>query len=163
MWSLWKQRNRMKILWNGNYAVDSMGEVLQQKQSATDNSNQQQQHILVAADEFRQLEILPNLREYQKFFYLKILENDKEGFNSLVVLPTGAGKTRIASAVIQHFLQRADKIETVVVFLAPTVQLVEQQRRVIAADLDLAEAGDINTIHSGTARCKNYNKTIKRN
>lgn len=98
------------------------------------------------------LEFLPSLREYQKSIIIDILKNDVEGINSIVVLPTGTGKTRIASVIIQHFLQRTDKIETIIVFLAGTIQLADQQRRVIAEDLNFDTAGDVNVLHSAETR-----------
>lgn len=98
------------------------------------------------------LECRPALRGYQETVFKEILENDWNNINSLVVLPTGTGKTRIASTVIQHFIQRADKIDCIIVFLAGTIQLAEQQRRVICEDLEFDELGDVNLIHSAAIR-----------
>lgn len=100
----------------------------------------------------KKLEHVPSLRDYQKKVFLDVMRNDHDGINSLVVLPTGSGKTRIASTVVQHFLQRADKIDSIVVFLALSIQLVDQQRRLIAADLNLDDPTDINVIHSGACK-----------
>jgi Fanconi anemia group M protein len=67
------------------------------------------------------MEIIP--REYQK----KIAEQIIEKGNTLVVLPTGLGKTLIGALVIDHFLKKGKRC----MFLAPTRPLVDQHSKKI--------------------------------
>ncbi len=60
-------------------------------------------------------------REYQ----LRIAENVLKKGNSLVILPTGLGKTAIALLVADKYLQQGKRV----LFLAPTRPLCEQHRK----------------------------------
>ncbi len=66
------------------------------------------------------------LREYQK----EIVETAKR-YNTLVVLPTGTGKTYIALALSIEMLKKGD-----VLFLAPTKPLVEQHKSTFSKFID---------------------------
>ncbi len=79
-------------------------------------------------------------REYQK----NIAEVAKKK-NTLVILPTGLGKTVIALFVMEHFLR--DKKNGKVLFVAPTKPLVMQHRKSILEFLNI-DKDDI-TIVSG--------------
>ncbi|MEM3400006.1 MAG: helicase-related protein [Candidatus Micrarchaeia archaeon] len=72
-----------------------------------------------------------NPRKYQLDIYRSIV---KRG-NTLVVLPTGLGKTMIALLVMRDFLARGEKI----LFLAPTKPLVEQHAKTIKENLGVDE------------------------
>eukprot|EP00756_Hemistasia_phaeocysticola_P059898 Hpha_TRINITY_DN3693_c0_g2::TRINITY_DN3693_c0_g2_i1::g.951::m.951 len=72
--------------------------------------------------------VLKNLRPYQRELYRKVMQNTKEGHSSIVVCPTGTGKTRVAVAAAVSFLSEARKEDRrPVVFLVCTVALVSQQ------------------------------------
>ncbi|MEM4134126.1 MAG: DEAD/DEAH box helicase family protein [Candidatus Micrarchaeia archaeon] len=65
------------------------------------------------------MQIIP--REYQE----KIAKSAIEKKNTLIVLPTGTGKTVIGALIIEHFLKRGEKC----LFLAPTKPLVNQHEK----------------------------------
>ncbi len=69
-----------------------------------------------------------NLRDYQKTLFQKSQDR-----NSIVYLPTGLGKTRIAIASMYYYLSYTQKKK--IVFLAHTVQLVKQQGEAIKRTL----------------------------
>jgi ERCC4-related helicase len=69
-----------------------------------------------------------NLRDYQKTLFQKSQDR-----NSIVYLPTGLGKTRIAIASMYYYLSYTQKKK--IVFLANTVQLVKQQAEAIKRTL----------------------------
>ncbi|XP_005090198.1 probable ATP-dependent RNA helicase DHX58 [Aplysia californica] len=65
------------------------------------------------------------LRDYQ----FELAEEAVKGYNTVVCAPTGSGKTRVATYVIQKHLEKEEATNAVkkVVFLARTVPLVKQQ------------------------------------
>lgn len=65
------------------------------------------------------MQIIP--REYQE----KIARSAIEKKNTLIVLPTGTGKTLIGALIIEHFLKKGEKC----LFLAPTKPLVNQHEK----------------------------------
>ncbi len=65
------------------------------------------------------MQIMP--REYQE----KIAKSAIEKKNTLIVLPTGTGKTVIGALIIEHFLKKGEKC----LFLAPTKPLVNQHEK----------------------------------
>lgn len=67
-----------------------------------------------------------NLRKYQE----ELSEKALEGENTLICAPTGSGKTRVAANIIRHhiFNRRKNGKKSKVVFVVPSVPLVEQQR-----------------------------------
>lgn len=69
-----------------------------------------------------------SLRDYQKTLFQKSQDR-----NSIVYLPTGLGKTRIAIASMYYYLSYTQKKK--IVFLANTVQLVKQQAEAIKRTL----------------------------
>jgi len=77
-------------------------------------------------------------REYQQNIYNSIIKNG----NSLVVLPTGLGKTLIALMLIENKLSNGK-----IIFLAPTKPLVEQHFRSVIEILDVEK--NIVTIVTG--------------
>lgn len=68
------------------------------------------------------------LRDYQKTLY-----KNSQDKNSIVYLPTGLGKTRIAIASMYYYLSYTTKKK--IVFLANTIQLVKQQAEAIKKTL----------------------------
>ncbi|CAD5118190.1 DgyrCDS6915 [Dimorphilus gyrociliatus] len=64
------------------------------------------------------------LRNYQKEY----AETALQGFNTLIVAPTGTGKTHIAMYIVKEHLDQ-DPIENTVVVVASTVALVDQHER----------------------------------
>lgn len=72
------------------------------------------------------------LRGYQKQALHKIIHD-----STIVVLPTGAGKTLIAAAAAAHFIEASAKPA---LFLVPTILLVEQQARAMADETGLSVA-----------------------
>ncbi|MEM3555482.1 MAG: helicase-related protein [Candidatus Micrarchaeia archaeon] len=81
---------------------------------------------------FRYERIAP--REYQR----RIAENVLAKGNSLVILPTGLGKTAIALLVADRYLQEGKRV----LFLAPTKPLCEQHRKSFEELMKL-ESGDV--------------------
>ncbi|MGQ4833015.1 MAG: DEAD/DEAH box helicase [Candidatus Asgardarchaeia archaeon] len=77
--------------------------------------------------------IKPNTVEYR--VYQEIIAAVSSRKNTLVVLPTGLGKTIIAALVIAHRLNRYP--ESKVIFLAPTRPLVEQHKKTLTKILDI--------------------------
>jgi Fanconi anemia group M protein len=73
-------------------------------------------------------------REYQ----LRITENVLKKGNSLVILPTGLGKTAIALLVADRYFQQGKRV----LFLAPTRPLCEQHRKSFEELMKL-ESGDV--------------------
>ena len=73
-------------------------------------------------------------REYQ----LRIAENVLKKGNSLVILPTGLGKTAIALLVADRYLQQGKRV----LFLAPTRPLCEQHRKSFEELMKL-ESGEV--------------------
>ncbi|MGL5913554.1 MAG: DEAD/DEAH box helicase [Bacteroidales bacterium] len=69
------------------------------------------------------------LRDYQRRTVEKVFETDK---NLLICLPTGSGKTFIASAIME-------KIEGTVIFVVPRLELIEQSTK---------EFGDVDIVWS---------------
>jgi endoribonuclease Dicer len=87
------------------------------------------------------------LRDYQKTLFQKSQDR-----NSIVYLPTGLGKTRIAIASMFYYLSLTQKKK--IVFLANTVQLVKQQADAIKRTLwgilqDRSLCKEINKKHAG--------------
>ena len=73
------------------------------------------------------------LRDYQKRIVNEVSNN-----NSIVVLPTGAGKTLISIEVIKASLNNSSfnpLLPQKVIFFVPTVMLVEQQDKAIRANI----------------------------
>jgi endoribonuclease Dicer len=68
------------------------------------------------------------LRDFQKTLFQK--SQDK---NTIIYLPTGLGKTRIAIAGMYYYLSITQKKK--IVFLANTIQLVKQQAEAIKKTL----------------------------
>jgi superfamily II DNA or RNA helicase len=66
--------------------------------------------------------IASSLRDYQKDCFTDTLERLETGANTVLVLPTGAGKTYVASAII-YMLERQGKR---VLFTAHRTELIEQ-------------------------------------
>jgi len=73
------------------------------------------------------MQVIP--REYQQTIADHIIEKG----NTLVVLPTGLGKTLIGALVIEHFLNRGKRC----MFLAPTRPLVNQHSKKIVEYLNV--------------------------
>jgi ERCC4-related helicase len=97
--------------------------------------------------EFDGPKIKVNLRDYQKTLFQKSQDR-----NSIVYLPTGLGKTRIAIASMYYYLSFTQKKK--IVFLANTVQLVKQQADAIKRTLwgilqDKSLCKEINKKHAG--------------
>ncbi|MCS7109331.1 MAG: DEAD/DEAH box helicase family protein, partial [Candidatus Micrarchaeota archaeon] len=65
------------------------------------------------------MQIIP--REYQE----QIAKSALQKKNTLIVLPTGTGKTVIGALIIEHFLKNRQKC----LFLAPTKPLVNQHEK----------------------------------
>lgn len=87
------------------------------------------------------------LRDYQKTLFQKSQDR-----NSIVYLPTGLGKTRIAIASMYYYLSYTQKKK--IVFLANTVQLVKQQAEAIKRTLhgilqDKSLCKELNKKHGG--------------
>ena len=78
-----------------------------------------QKEVEVEGSYFRYDKLQP--REYQ----LRIAENVLKKGNSLVILPTGLGKTAIALLVADKYLKEGKRV----LFLAPTRPLCEQHRK----------------------------------
>lgn len=80
------------------------------------------------------MSISTSLRNYQR----EAIEMAKKS-NTLVVLPTGSGKTQISAAVIQHHIIAIATSSTLgrrrALFLTPTVLLVRQQANVLRDEL----------------------------
>ncbi|GMR42137.1 hypothetical protein PMAYCL1PPCAC_12332, partial [Pristionchus mayeri] len=72
---------------------------------------------------------IPDLREYQK----ELIKDANGGKNTVIVAPTGSGKTLVAAYIIrQHIEERRDKGKGArVALVAPTVPLVEQHGTVL--------------------------------
>lgn len=68
------------------------------------------------------------LKDFQKTLFQK--SQDK---NTIIYLPTGLGKTRIAIAGMYYYLSITQKKK--IVFLANTIQLVKQQAEAIKKTL----------------------------
>mgnify|MGYP002344431659 FL=1 len=88
-----------------------------------------------------------SLRDYQKTLFQKSQDR-----NSIIYLPTGLGKTRIAIASMYYYLSYTQKKK--VVFLANTVQLVKQQADAIKKTLhgiikDKSLCKELNKKHGG--------------
>ena len=69
-----------------------------------------------------------NLRKYQETLAKPALD----GLNTMICAPTGSGKTIVAAYIIRNHafeLQRIGKRPPKVVFVVPTVSLVDQQER----------------------------------
>lgn len=75
-----------------------------------------------------------DMRDYQRRIYQESMNS-----NALVVLPTGSGKTRIAS---QH-IKRLQGGKLKVLFLVPTCLLVDQQAQALRKDT----GSEVNTEH----------------
>ena len=75
--------------------------------------------------------------------------------NTLVVLPTGMGKTPIALIVIA---ERLNKLDGKILFLAPTKPLIEQHKKTFEK---LSELADLKVI-SGTVKPENRGKEYKK-
>jgi ERCC4-related helicase len=73
------------------------------------------------------------VRAYQ----LELIAPALLGHNTCATAPTGSGKTLAAAELIERTIaaRRARGIRTRVVFVVPTVPLVEQQRRVLHGQL----------------------------
>lgn len=82
----------------------------------------------MAVKNFDGPKIKVSLRDYQKTLFQKSQDR-----NSIIYLPTGLGKTRIAIASMYYYLSYTQKKK--VVFLANTVQLVKQQAEAIKKTL----------------------------
>ncbi|MFH1447581.1 MAG: DEAD/DEAH box helicase [Candidatus Micrarchaeota archaeon] len=82
----------------------------------------------------------PVPRDYQRAIAAKALER-----NTLVVLPTGLGKTLIAALVLQDSLKRGERV----VVLAPTKPLAEQHMKTLLEIMEL-EQEEITLITGGT-------------
>lgn len=67
-------------------------------------------------------------------FQLEIFQNAKDE-NSVVTIPTGFGKTFIASLIIYHFLKKNEQMENITIFLCPTRVLANQQCEALEKDL----------------------------
>lgn len=80
--------------------------------------------------------------------YQKRLFDKVKNQNGIVVLPTGHGKTFVASLVIHHFLQEIKRLEDIAVFLCNTRVLAEQQYKYVTEDLqnippEFGECGEV--------------------
>ncbi|MBM3229350.1 DEAD/DEAH box helicase, partial [Candidatus Parvarchaeota archaeon] len=95
-----------------------------EKQQESIGTGQQQAHA--------QFPILKNKSLVPRQYQVEICRSIIEKGSTLVVLPTGLGKTLIAFLAMGHFLQ-----EGKCVFLAPTKPLVQQHYRRILEDLDV--------------------------
>uniref|UniRef100_A0A7S0T145 Helicase ATP-binding domain-containing protein n=1 Tax=Chromulina nebulosa TaxID=96789 RepID=A0A7S0T145_9STRA len=74
-------------------------------------------------------------------YQLKLFEMAKKE-NLVVVLPTGSGKTRVATLLINHYLELSNKSEKhkrIIAFLAKTKTLVKQQFQYIKKHLSNEE------------------------
>ena len=92
--------------------------------------------------------IKPNSIEFRE--YQVSLANDAKNQNSLVVLPTGLGKTTIALQVIADYLSHA---KGGVLFLAPTRVLVNQHYEFLKENVLLDDIGITEKTNStGTKR-----------
>eukprot|EP00808_Paulinella_micropora_P002659 g26380.t1 len=69
-----------------------------------------------------------SLRRYQQF-----LCREAKGKNTIVLLPTGAGKTLVGAEIIRQKLEAEQKRCCLAVFLVPTCFLVEQQAQAVRA------------------------------
>ena len=76
------------------------------------------------------LKVVPRI--YQQNIFKNVLNK-----NSLIVLPTGLGKTLIAIMLIIYHLRRSPNKK--ILFLAPTKPLVEQHRKSILDLTNLSE------------------------
>ncbi|GMT19049.1 hypothetical protein PFISCL1PPCAC_10346 [Pristionchus fissidentatus] len=67
---------------------------------------------------------IPAMRNYQ----LELAENAEKGENTVIVAPTGSGKTVVAGYIIREHMERRREMEkgTRVVLVAPTIPLVDQ-------------------------------------
>ena len=72
-------------------------------------------------------ELKTELRDYQSKIFEEVVKND---FDSMIVLPTGAGKTIIALAIINHL-----KVKTLII--VPTIDLLKQWKSKIEEFLNL--------------------------
>jgi len=90
------------------------------------------------------------IRDYQVEIAKKALEK-----NTLVVIPTGMGKTNIAMLVVA---ERLNKIDGKILFLAPTKPLVEQHKKTFEK---LSELADLEVI-TGTIKPELREKHYKR-
>jgi len=90
------------------------------------------------------------IRDYQIEIARKALEK-----NTLVVIPTGMGKTNIALLVVA---ERLNKEEGKVLFLAPTKPLVEQHKKTFESLSELADLEIITGTIKPEQREKHYNK-----
>lgn len=68
------------------------------------------------------------MRDYQKTLF-----KNSQDKNSIIYLPTGLGKTRIAIASMYYYLSYTQRKK--IVFLANTIQLVKQQAEAIKRTL----------------------------
>eukprot|EP01054_Gregarina_sp_Poly1_P006685 Gregarina_sp_Poly_1__6684@NODE_35_length_18769_cov_73_980644_g30_i0_p9_GENE_NODE_35_length_18769_cov_73_980644_g30_i0NODE_35_length_18769_cov_73_980644_g30_i0_p9_ORF_typecomplete_len296_score36_81ResIII/PF04851_15/3e18DEAD/PF00270_29/8_7e13SWI2_SNF2/PF18766_1/2_5SWI2_SNF2/PF18766_1/0_22Flavi_DEAD/PF07652_14/3_7Flavi_DEAD/PF07652_14/1_2AAA_22/PF13401_6/7_2e02AAA_22/PF13401_6/0_38IstB_IS21/PF01695_17/0_32IstB_IS21/PF01695_17/6_5e03_NODE_35_length_18769_cov_73_980644_g30_i01120612093 len=75
-----------------------------------------------------------NPRDYQKSIF-NIAKNE----NTIVMLPTNAGKTFISTMLIHHLL--SGNWNKIAVFLTPTVVLAEQQQSAISRDIESCFGG----------------------
>eukprot|EP00921_Rhytidocystis_pertsovi_P011336 GHVQ01018358.1.p1 GENE.GHVQ01018358.1~~GHVQ01018358.1.p1 ORF type:complete len:266 (+),score=28.56 GHVQ01018358.1:452-1249(+) len=120
----------------------------------------------------------PTPRDYQQWLFLSIVDVDcgktylpadrvrvcdenyrvyddnysKYGGNSLVTLPTGKGKTLVASMIIKHWLTTGRCDGKAVFVTAPTRVLVDQQRDEISQNVGLLNS---EVIHGGIQKSSN--------
>lgn len=74
------------------------------------------------------------LREYQKNTVEKVIKSDKD---LIICLPTGAGKTVIASSLITEL----NKLDKTVIFIVPRLELIKQASKEFG-DVDIVFEGD---------------------